>query len=92
MRLSEREIQTIKRVVAERMGSDAKIYLFGSRLDDTRKGGDIDLFILAEKVDLETKLLTRAKLKALLHKPVDIVCHQNFSRSIEQEALKGQLL
>jgi endonuclease/exonuclease/phosphatase (EEP) superfamily protein YafD len=31
----------------------------------------------------------KAKLKELLHKPVDIVFHSNFDRVIEEEALKG---
>ena len=91
MRLSEKEITTIKRVIGESIG-EAKVYLFGSRLDDTRKGGDIDLFIVAGTIDLETKLMIRAKLKNHLHKPIDIVCHHDFDRPIEQEALKGQLL
>ena len=44
MRLNKEYIKAIKEVIQSRF-SDAKIYLFGSRVDDTKKGGDIDLYI-----------------------------------------------
>ena len=69
-----------------------QIYLFGSRLDDSKKGGDIDLFIVSKDIDYEKKLKIRAKLKALLKKPVDVVYHKDFNREIEIEVLKGRLL
>ena len=45
MRLSDQQIEAIKEVVAEVLGPDARVYLFGSRVDDSRRGGDIDLYI-----------------------------------------------
>lgn len=50
MRLSKFEIKIIKSVASEVWGAKTIIYLFGSRTDDSKKGGDIDLF-----VDLETE-------------------------------------
>jgi len=88
LRLSEKEILIIKDVVSEFV-ANPKIYLFGSRLDDTKKGGDIDIFIISKDIDYEKKLKIRAKLKAFLKKPVDVICHKNFARAIEKEALKG---
>jgi len=90
LRLSEKEIKIIKKVVAKFLNS-SKIYLFGSRLDDTKKGGDIDLFIVGD-MDYEKKIKIKAKLKQLLNKPIDIVYHIDFNRNIEREALKGRLL
>jgi predicted nucleotidyltransferase len=37
--------QIIKSIIARKISSDAKIWLFGSRTDDNRSGGDIDLFV-----------------------------------------------
>jgi len=45
MRLSKSEIAIIKQVSAEVWGKKTLIYLFGSRTDDSKKGGDIDLYI-----------------------------------------------
>jgi len=52
------------------MGSQARVMLFGSRVDDTRRGGDIDLYIAApvlpQETQLETKLKFLVKLKQQL--------------------------
>lgn len=45
MRLSDSEICQIKRTTREVWGPNMEIFLFGSRTDDSKKGGDIDLFI-----------------------------------------------
>ena len=93
MRLSEQEKTIIKSVIAEIFG-EARVYLFGSRLDESKRGGDIDLFVIAQdKSDLfHKKIKALAKLERTLCKPVDIVVHKNFDRVIEQEALKGRIL
>ena len=43
MRLTEFEINVIKQSARDVFGSDVQFFLFGSRVDDTKKGGDIDL-------------------------------------------------
>lgn len=50
MRLSSRVQQVIRRVVRESVGPDARVILFGSRVDDSARGGDIDLLIVTERV------------------------------------------
>ena len=44
MRLSNRIIEIIKKSVENSFG-DVDVYLFGSRVDDEKKGGDIDIAI-----------------------------------------------
>ena len=89
MRLQKRETKIIKEVVKKIFGSETEVYLFGSRINDEKKGGDIDLFIVADKPSYENKIKALAGLKRELHKSVDIVLHRNYDRDIEQEAIKG---
>ena len=62
MRLSSYEISTIKEVVAS-FDSHAKLILFGSRVDDSTAGGDIDLLVISDSIDLPKKLYIRMMLK-----------------------------
>ena len=45
MRLTQENAKLIKTTAGRLFGDNAKIYLFGSRTDDQKKGGDIDLYI-----------------------------------------------
>ena len=45
MRLRERDRETIRAAAREVFGDTVIVRLFGSRVDDARKGGDIDLHV-----------------------------------------------
>ena len=45
MRINSDEVNAICSVTETLFGSKSKVYLFGSRTDDNKKGGDIDLLI-----------------------------------------------
>lgn len=48
MRVSREQMDFLKHQVLSK-AKHAKIYLFGSRVDDAAKGGDIDILILSDK-------------------------------------------
>ena len=93
MRLSTQEVQLLKRVLFE-LSSDAKLYLFGSRVDDTKKGGDIDLLIVAK--DFTKKHLRRLRIEFFKYfgeQKLDIVVDDgtfknSFTKLIYQKAVK----
>ena len=74
MRLTKQQIHTIAQIVSRLAGTGATVYLFGSRLNDQAKGGDIDLLI---ESDTPLSLIHRAQIKMELESqlglPVDIV-------------------
>ena len=61
MRLSTNEVTAIKNTIHQ-FDSDARIILFGSRADDKKRGGDIDLLILSNTLKHRHKRLIRLKL------------------------------
>jgi len=50
MRISEYE-KTVIIDAVKTSDPNAKIWLFGSRADDNKKGGDIDIAVFSEKID-----------------------------------------
>jgi len=61
MRITEHEKDTIIEAV-KNIDPDAKIWLFGSRTDDHKKGGDIDIGILSSKVDVMEEIAIRQNI------------------------------
>lgn len=45
MRLKPDQVERIRAIVAEQAGIDAIVRLFGSRVDDAARGGDVDLLV-----------------------------------------------
>ncbi len=74
VRLSQATCQAIKSNVAK-IVPEADCYLFGSRTDDTLKGGDIDVLILTpEKLPLSLlSSLRRSILNQIGEQKLDLV-------------------
>lgn len=61
MRVAKKQLDFIKNEIKKSV-PEAKIYLFGSRLDDQKRGGDIDIMILTNKsMNLDQKLEIKIK-------------------------------
>ncbi len=78
MRLTQDEQTVIKRIVADVFGEDAVLWLFGSRVDDAKRGGDVDLYVIpVQHDDLFMKRVTcLGRLEAALPYPVDLVVNE----------------
>ncbi len=92
MRLSPRIHQLITKTAAEIFGKEAKIYLFGSRVDDREQGGDIDLAIETQvETDefhiLKIKFLTML-LRAGFDIKIDVIQYQPDSSFVDQLFIK----
>lgn len=67
VRLTDGEIAAIRSSAHEAFGPSAVVRLFGSRIDDSRRGGDIDLHVqVAESIPAEA----RARFRRLLDRHV----------------------
>ena len=88
MRLSQKEIDAIKSNF-EKFFDEGVLYLFGSRVDDSRKGGDIDLYISTK--NKENLVDKRIKFSASLQREIgeqkiDIVLDYGDDRLIDKRA------
>ena len=94
MRLSPTDICAIRRTVTVAVGDAADVVLFGSRVDDSAKGGDIDLLVILDwtpaNVPLTAALLAAKLERVLRGRPVDVVIQtpESPSQPIYQTALR----
>lgn len=81
MRLKQDTKQKIVNYAKKYFGDDIKLYLFGSRVYDNKKGGDIDLFLETEQnIDISLKVsflkniyknVTQRKVDLLIKSPLN---------------------
>lgn len=87
MRLTPLEQQTIRQAILDK-DPEAEVYLFGSRVDDQARGGDIDLFILSAKIDLMAKLDLLARLHlALGEQKIDLMIEPDATHPLARIAM-----
>ncbi len=78
MRLTEDERLLIKSIIAKTFGADAGIWLFGSRLDSTKRGGDVDLYVESSVEDTySARLRAIQDLENALPYPIDLVIREH---------------
>ena len=81
MRLNTNQIQAIRYAASNTFGDNAAVWLFGSRVDDAKKGGDIDILVrLAPTADdqpFAKKIRMLILLERLLgERKIDVVIEQ----------------
>ncbi|MBI4695896.1 MAG: nucleotidyltransferase domain-containing protein [Gammaproteobacteria bacterium] len=85
MRLKPESARAIHDAALRHFGADAEVWLFGSRTDDARRGGDIDLYIETGAMDEEKLLKRRLAFLAALYialgeQRIDVVVRPRNSR------------
>jgi uncharacterized protein len=77
MRITSEQISTIRMSAAQLAGDAARVWLFGSRVRDDARGGDVDLLLeldeaVAEPAQLSARLAARVS-RAMHGQKVDVV-------------------
>jgi predicted nucleotidyltransferase len=94
MRLSKRTLKILQENLKKSFG-DVSIYLFGSRTDDTKKGGDIDLAIdthLTREEFRKTKALFLAMLTRIdFDYKIDLVNYNTKDELLFHEIQKNNI-
>src|SRR3989338_91701 len=98
MRLDDKTREIIKSEVASQFGVEAIVRLFGSRVDDTQRGGDIDLLIdpgrpLAHRIQAECRLSACLYIK-LGGRKVDVLIRDPLKPllPIHEQALRNGII
>jgi predicted nucleotidyltransferase len=94
MRLTEQQVDSIRSLLYK-ADPNGKIYLFGSQVDDTRRGGDIDLFFETSiKIAYRTQLLLQYRLGVECDTNVDLLVKEpgDLEQPFFSIARKGILL
>jgi len=74
MRLTHTQIQIIRQATQQSWGADVSVWLFGSSLDDARRGCDVDLYIeQTQKHTLISALRCKVAIEDGLDLQVDLV-------------------
>ena len=92
MRLYQNQIDVLKETL-KTLSGNAKLYLFGSRVDDTKRGGDIDLLVVSK--ELTKKDLRYLRIEFFKHfgeQKIDIILDNGefkdpFTKHIFQKAV-----
>ena len=91
MRISQAQISQIKHIIHEAFGNNVDVWLFGSRLDDHKKGGDIDLYVEPKDSNwFDAKIKVVRQLEMLFPYPVDVVVKEDGKNLAIYQIAKSQ--
>ena len=93
MRLTQQQIDVLKNTIHV-LSPEAQLYLFGSRVDDTKRGGDIDLLVVSST--LTPKDLRALRIEFYNHfgeQKLDVVLDDgSFSNPFHEHILQKAIL
>jgi len=90
MRITEYQKKAIIEAVVN-IDPNAKVWLFGSRTDDSKKGGDIDIAIFSEKIDKDIMKKTQVRrfiCERIGEQKIDIITTNSGKEAIFQLAVE----
>ena len=88
MRLHQTEIQAIKETILS-LDENAEIYIFGSRTDQTLKGGDIDILVLSQSLSFGDKLKIKQMIfEKMEEQKIDLIIARNTNSPFVRMAFK----
>ena len=61
------QLSRLRAAAARHFGPQARLWLFGSRLDDTARGGDYDVYLESNETDPHALVESRLAMLAELH-------------------------
>ena len=67
-------------------GVEGEFFIFGSRVDDEKKGGDVDLLIFSDEKPFALSVRVAARYFELCEEKIDVVVMDPNSLSAEQQA------
>ncbi len=87
MRITDFQASKIRSASSKYFGLDSHVWLFGSRMDDRKRGGDIDLYVepgLQDPVKLvDAKLNFLVEMHRVLgNQRIDVILHRRQSRVV----------
>ena len=77
MRLTSTQVELIRNTAKQLLGEGVRVTLFGSRVDDTLRGGDVDILVevsksISEPARLSARIASRIS-RAMNGRRVDVV-------------------
>ena len=88
VRLKAGEIKKIREAVYE-YDKDARIYIFGSRADLNKKGGDLDILVISKRIAPSQRRFIKVNMyKALGEQKIDIIVTEEVNSPFLKMALK----
>jgi predicted nucleotidyltransferase len=91
MRIEKSEVLAAVSVVRKHLGTSAAVWLFGSRVDDAQKGGDIDLYVETDEINLALPVArARGELAEVLGRYVDLVVNNHTKDEAIYEVARSQ--